>query len=259
MLWAFRRFGAPARPKPRESPEKVIRAKALIASAQATARETEHFDARLDLELAELALKRMVFDAEYTFNGKTTAAQQPDAGSAIGNGIFQLFISDPRDETERFSDILGRLLDVPRFLEKMLERLDTPVQRWVDVDIAQTSGLPSLFETILNRAKAIDWTQAPELEIAIKRANEALGQYTTDLKTLGCTDHFHVGPEIARKIVEHRELSFLSKKFTTLREISSHANETIEALRTSISVRNMVCPGTPRPSTYNTISINTTD
>ena len=122
----------------------------------------------------------MVFDAEYTFNGKTTAAQQPDAGSAIGNGIFQLFISDPRDETERFSDILGRLLDVP-ISRKMLERLDTPVQRWME----HRSNLrpSSLLRPFSTEQKRSIGHKPPSLKLPSK-ANEALGQYATDLKTL---------------------------------------------------------------------------
>ena len=83
----------------------------------------------------------------------------------------------------------------------MLERLDTPVQRWVDVDIAQTSFRPSLRHS--QQSQAIDWTQAPELEIAIN-VRMRPWEYATDLKTLDVLT-FSRGSRINRR---YHELSF---------------------------------------------------
>lgn len=54
---------------------------------------------------------------------------------------------------ERLANITARLEKVPAYLRDLLARLDTPVQRWVDIDIEKVLGLPGLFTTIFNWAQ----------------------------------------------------------------------------------------------------------
>ena len=133
--------------------------KKLLAELRSFPRGVLEFDAMLDLDLAILGVEFEVYNHTYTFNGKTQLQQKPTAGDDISDGIFLMFINDPRPSWERLDNITARLEKVPQYLEKLRKRLDTPVQRWVDMDLEKIEGLPELFHTIYNWGQEEKYSQ----------------------------------------------------------------------------------------------------
>lgn len=162
------------------------------------------FDRQLDLELARLDLEATVHDAEYRFAGQGRLEQSPSAGDEIGDGLFMLFINDPRPDAERLADILGRLRAVPDYLAALRARLETPLERWRDMDVEKVEGLPTLFGTLEDWSRETGFADHPELAAAREAAEGALSQYAAFLRSTPTHRELHVGAETARRIVALR-------------------------------------------------------
>ena len=217
------------------SSAQVESAKTLLAEYEALDRSALSFDEALDVDLAILMLQAQIHHLSYTFNGRTMRQQMPKAGDEVGDGIFLLFINDPRSEVERLEDIVGRLEATPAYLEAMLERLDTPLQRWVNMDIEKVEGLPQLFGTIEDWAAEIGYAGLETLKAARSAAEKALSSYAEALAKMPTTTQLHVGPEIAANIIR---LNGIDKSFDELHGIAKRfladTRNTIETLRTKL-------------------------
>jgi len=176
----------------------------LLQQAASIPREGLSFDQRLDLDLAALMVEAERYNDTYTFNGRTQAQQLPSCGDDVGNGIFMMLINDPRPASERLDDITARLEKVPAYVDALLGRLDTPVARWVMMDVQKVEGLPQLFETVETMATEESWQELPRLTAARAKAEAALTSYIARLKALATTTQLHVGDAIAREIVRLR-------------------------------------------------------
>lgn len=210
-------------------------AKALLARLEALDASALDFDDALDLDLAKLIVGFEIHDHSYLFNGKTKRQQMPKAGDDIGDGIFLLFINDPRDAKDRLDDIVGRLEAVPAHTEKMLARLDTPVARWVMMDLQTVEGLPKLFATVQGWAEECQYPELARFKTARATAEAALITYSEKLAALPTTDQLHVGEDVARSIVRLRGID---KSFAELHSIATaflaETSETIETLRAKL-------------------------
>ena len=213
-------------------------AQALIARLGAIDPSQLDFDDRLDLDLAKLILGFELHDHSYQFNAKSKRQQMPKAGDDIGDGIFLLFINDPRDADARLGDIVGRLEAVPDYTEKMLARLDTPVARWVNMDLQTVEGIPKLFATIEAWAAENQYADLERLRAARTSAEAALLVYAEKLAAMPTTEQLHVGSEVAERIVALRGID---KSFAELHQIAteflSETRATIETLRQKLAAK----------------------
>ncbi len=219
-----------------EASEKTVsQAKALLDRLEALDPSALNFDDALDLDLAKLIVGYELHDHSYEFNGKTMRQQMPKAGDDIGDGIFLLFINDPREDSARLDDIVGRLEAVHAHTEKMLARLDTPVARWVKMDLQTVEGLPKLFATIQGWAEECDYAALERFTKARSAAEKALAHYSEQLSVLPTTHQLHVGSDVARKIVSLRGID---KSFDELHSIATtflaETSQTIEELRVKL-------------------------
>jgi uncharacterized protein (DUF885 family) len=176
----------------------------LLTDIMSFPRGVLEFDQMLDLDLAALAVEFAVFKHTYTFNGKTEVQQKPTAGDDISNGLFLMFINDPRPAEERLENITARLEKIPQYLTKLIQCLDTPVKRWVNMDIEKVEGLPEFFATIYNWAKEEKYSQMERLKAAIEQAEAALSQYIEQLKAMPATTNFFIGMEQAKQFIKLR-------------------------------------------------------
>jgi len=196
----------------------------------------------LDADLARLLLESEEHNLTYRFNDKTTAEQMPCAGDDVGDGIFVLFVNDPRAPEERLRNILCRIEKIPSYFTALLERLDTPIARWVAMDVEKVRGLAALFDTIHSWAESIGWAQCGKLAIAVQSAKEASHAYCEALQAMPTTENLHVGDETTRRIVALRGID---KSLTELHEIArrflSETREQVEALRV-VLVRKYALP-----------------
>ncbi len=210
-----------------------------VRTAQHLLRELEHiptaalsFDDRLDLDLAQLMLDAEIFDQRYQFNESNTLRQLPRAGDDIGDGIFMLSVSDPRPAAERLADITGRIEQIPQYLSALLARLDKPVQRWAQMDLAKVRELPTLLGSMDSWAEAERWPDAARLKKANVAANEALAAYAGTLEALPTTRQLHVGVATAKRIVQLRGIEqSLDDLHAMARTFLGETQREIEALR----------------------------
>ena len=189
-------------------------------------------DEALDLDLARLMLEFEKHAVSYRFNGRTMMDQCPMAAEDISYGIFSLFAADPRPAQQRLSDILGRMTAIPGYLEGLLKRLDTPVKRWVDIELTALEGLPELFSTVTGWAEEVQWTQADQLKHAVRLAEEAIRNYSAKLAEMPATTQIHMARADAEKLVALKgiDLNF-DALHTMAREFLQETNSIIEDLR----------------------------
>ncbi len=188
-------------PSLREVDDEVAEADVLLKRVQGVDRSDLDFDSALDLDLAALQLKSRRHHNSLTFNGSVTAQQKPTAGTDISQGIFAMYINDPRPDGERLANITARLAQVPDYLDALIKRLRKPVRRWVQIEIDQVAGLPELFANLQAWADRIKWADSSRLAQVGAEAEQALQSYTDRLRSLPTTDHFHLDESAARTIV----------------------------------------------------------
>lgn len=212
--------------------KRVEEGKRLLEQLQQCSREGLDFDQSLDLDLAIQAVEYELFGLSYQFNGKTESVQMPDAGDDISDGIFLLFANDPRPATERLDNITARLEKVPQYLNAVLSRLDTPVRRWVDMDLEKTAELPEFLHTLRDWAEGETYSDIVRLDAAIVAAEQTLEQYREQLKALPTTDQFAIGQEQAQQLVKLRGINvpFTELKAMARDFLADNADE-VEELR----------------------------
>ena len=151
----------------------VAAARRMLSELESIDREELSFEQQLDWDLAHMGLRAEIHGLTFTFNGRTTLQQQPSAGDDIGDGMFMLFINDPRPASTRLAAISERIAGVPTYLEALIHRLDTPVKRWVSMDLEKVEGLPTLFSSIVNWAESEGWDGVDELRARVLAATGA--------------------------------------------------------------------------------------
>jgi uncharacterized protein (DUF885 family) len=235
QLGVDERLGELPDPSLEHAAQRGRNARRLIEQLGTLDRSALGFDERLDLELAQLMLEAEVFDLSFEFNERTTLPQQPRAGDEIGDGIFMLSVADPRPAAERLADIAARIEQIPAYLEALLARLDTPVARWVEMDVAKVSELPTLLGSVESWANGERHPDRARMSKANVAARAALADYERRLRQLPTTAQLHVGSEVAARIVRLRgieqsldELHAIARKFLAETAIE------IEALRESL-------------------------
>lgn len=120
--------------------------------------------------------------------------------------FFQLFINDPRAAHIRLDNILSRLYSASDYLTEELKTLDTPVERWRDIEVMQGEGLADLFATILDWAKDSNYPELKALGVVIIDANKAIRQYIDALKSMPTTPEFAIGEVKVREFLALAEI-----------------------------------------------------
>jgi uncharacterized protein (DUF885 family) len=209
--------------------------KELIKKIDSEPRDNLSFDEELDLDLAKLSLQKFIFSKTYKFNGKTEAQQMPSAGETIGNAINPLFVVDERDPETRLNHILQRLGSVRRYLRQAFEILDTPVKRWVEVDLGACAGFPFLLDNVFKWAESIEYSRLEDLRKAKWEAEDAVNEYMDKLEELETTDNFSMGDSLTREWVKLRGIPLsLEELHQMAKDFFKSNNATLEELRTKL-------------------------
>jgi len=223
----------------------VSHARHLLAMLTDVDKGNLSFDDRLDLDLMRLTLERQIHDKTLRFNGKSMAEQCPVAGQQIGDGLFVLMVNDPRPPTIRLGLIVERIEKIPGYLDALLERLNTPVARWVSMEKEQLQGLRGLFDTLEQWAVEEAWSGLSRLRAARATAQLAIEEYLSGLGDLPTTQSFHIGEAEARRVVQLRGIEM------SIEELHVHAKrflarnqETLNALRIRLIDKYDLCEST---------------
>ncbi len=160
------------------------------------------FDQSIDLKLMQLGAGQLLRQLTLQVEGKFHWQQCPRAGDQISAGMFLLVTNDPRPAVSRLDNILDRLKQVPSFLVLALAQLNSPIKRWVAIDIETIAGLPEFFASILDWANKADYSRSQELAEVIRNANQALGKYSEKLSTLETSEHFSIGEQACSALIK---------------------------------------------------------
>jgi uncharacterized protein (DUF885 family) len=217
----------------------------LQKDAQQLADALSDFHQQLDMQLIALSAGQQVLRCSLRFNDKSQAQQLPNAGDEISSGIFYLVTNDPRPAEARLGNILARLQQIPMYLQKMLARLDTPVDRWVAIDLETIAGLPDFFETILKWADEEAFSYRAELAAAIDQANAAMTEYAKNLSNLPTTSAFAIGAEQAQALVSGNGIDLtLAQIHQIACNFVTTTRQQIEELRASLVTKHGLEPST---------------
>jgi uncharacterized protein (DUF885 family) len=218
---------------------RVAATRALLARCdELRARPGHEFDTALDLDLAALALGERLQRDTRELSGRPEGDQLPRAGDEIGDGLFLLLVNDPRPAGERLADITARLAQVPAYLASLLGRLDTPVARWVAMELDKVAGLPTLFGNLVDWAEDIRWPDRRRLEAARRAAEAALTGYAAALAAMPRTTQLHLGDAGARAVVYSRGIELeLDALHALAREFLATTGRQIDALRARLAPR----------------------
>ena len=173
-------------------------------------------DQKIDISLAKLALERVVFESNLRFNGCPHWAICPRAGDDISDGIFFLFINDPRAPGTRLENIIHRIEGIPRYIDELLARLDKPIARWVSIDIEKVEGLHDFFNTLAEWAATIDDGLHKRFCSAQCSAEGALNRYCDALKQMEVSHDFSIGHDAAAKYVQLRGVNLSLEELHTI-------------------------------------------
>lgn len=233
-------------PSAAERDDRLSEARDLLAGATRLLGVTNTFDEQIDLELAQLSLEAEIHGETFEWADQTHGEQCPSAGEQIGDGLFLLFVNDPRSAGQRLANIQSRLEAVPDFLQQYVETLGSPVARWRAMDLEKVAALPSLFDTLENWSKSIDWPDAAALASARARAQQALDLYCERLRNLPVHDDIHVGSETASRIVALRGIEQdLDSLHAMARDFLAENAEAIERLRGKLAAKYDLASDTP--------------
>ncbi|HLD80349.1 MAG TPA: DUF885 family protein [Candidatus Nanoarchaeia archaeon] len=214
-----------------EHQETIKQGQNLLARLQRFSKNGLPFDQSLDLELAALHLENYLFFGTHTYNGKPLHKVLPDAADTA-HGFFILLTNDPRPNNERFDDITCRLQDLPKYLSGALRVLDTPVQRWVDIEIEAITHLPLLLDGIKTEAEGADYKGLSRLERASNKAKQAITDYIAQLQKMRTTPAFFLGVEQAKEQVRVRGIDLSFEEMQTIaREYLVENSHQLEDLR----------------------------
>lgn len=194
-------------------------AQTLLQEATALLEGDHDFDTQLDVELASLGLRAQIHGDTYRFAGQRRLEQTPTGADEIGDGIFMLFINDPRPASERLSNILSRLQQVPDYLDALEARTDTPLERWRNMDLEKINELPGLFATLEGWAIEEGWEDSAALGAARRKAETAITRYASYLESAPTHTGLHLAENDAREIVALRGIE---KPLESLHEIAGN-------------------------------------
>src|SRR5690606_36424646 len=158
--------------------------------------------------------------------------------------LFIMFINDPRPDLVRLQDITDRIEAIPEFVRGTLDRLDTPIRHWVEMERQKVTALPQLLETLKNWARTeVADADYDRLDAACDRAEQAFTTYLDALLALPTTDDLAVGTQRAEAIVKARGVELeLHTLHGIARDFLADTQATIETLRGQLAARYDLAP-----------------
>ncbi|MCP5041536.1 MAG: DUF885 domain-containing protein [bacterium] len=230
-------------PSLEDAEDRVAEAQCLLSEVEPLRAAERDFDRRLDLDLAALDLEAEIHTDSHRFAGQRRLEQMPTAADDIGDGLFMLFINDPRPARERLSDIVGRLREVPDYLASLRGRLGAPLERWREIDAEQVGELPGLFDTLSRWSQEQGFEDHGAFLSAREGAEASLEEYAEFLRGLETHRGLHLDAASARSIVALRGIEKpLEELHEIARDFLAHNAAELEDLRGRLASKYDLAP-----------------
>ena len=164
--------------------EEVEKAKQILEDLKVVKDGNLAFNDRIDLDLMELSLKKVIFSNELRYNNLFDYEQKPNAGSTLIDALLYLFLKDPREPKIRLDAINSRIKQIPLFLKEYKLTLKKTIDRWKNIEKEELKGITDLFENIFVWANKYHYFHIEDLKINIENAKEEILSYLDYLNSL---------------------------------------------------------------------------
>jgi uncharacterized protein (DUF885 family) len=180
----------------RFSPPALAPHLAALKSIAASLEEANAVD--LEQEIDRTALLNEIRVMVRRFEGLKPQAKNPEFWlSHLLGGLHHLLLSADRTPAEKAAAAIGRLEDIPDFLDDVRAGLEEPVRVFVETAMRMTEGGRLLIKELASALGAQAPTQAERLATAAKEASDALLKFESNLERwleMG-TEHFAIGED----------------------------------------------------------------
>ena len=159
----------------------------------------------------------------------------PDVVSSLGELFFTLLVRPRDSEEQRFTEILARLQDVPRFLDDVRSRLTVLDTVWAETADQVCLRMRGLWESIAAAAAhAVDGALLAEIEAAARKAAAAVVDYRAWLAAFPHREEglWILGDERFEELVG---LKGLAMTVDEIREVGEYYLEDLRAKRTELA------------------------
>src|SRR5690242_16116888 len=180
----------------RFSPPALAPHLAALKSIAASLEEANAVD--LEQEIDRTALLNEIRVMVRRFEGLKPQAKNPEFWlSHLLGGLHHLLLSADRTPAEKAAAAIGRLEDIPDFLDDVRAGLEEPVRVFVETAMRMTEGGRLLIKELASALGAQAPTHAERLATAAKEASDALLKFESNLERwleMG-TEHFAIGED----------------------------------------------------------------
>lgn len=148
--------------------------------------------------------------------------KNPSLPETVGSGIFPMIRREYAPYEERLDDIKSRIEDIPEMVEQEKDKLEEPIELWIDMALESAEQLPMLFKLVLmiGKQKGIDEEELLEVEKVIEKADDALDDYEEWLeqKKRDAVQDYAIGEEKLEELLDKRELGYSSQEILEMGE-----------------------------------------
>jgi uncharacterized protein (DUF885 family) len=196
------------------------------------------FNDKIDYEIIEILLEQYRLSYELEIDAVPHGMRMPKAADMISDPLFMFYTNDFRDPKLRLVNIISRLDKVPEFLASYKRNLNTPVERWVNIELDKVNGLPDFFENILSWAKEVDFKRVEILEKSISKATLAINSYRDFLVNSNKSQNIFIGAEQMQLVLNSKGIKQTPDELHEIaREFSERNKKEVEELRLKLCMK----------------------
>jgi uncharacterized protein (DUF885 family) len=203
------------------------------------------FDDQIDYELIKILLEQDRLSYELDLDSVPHDMRMPKAADMISDPLFMFYINDFRNPKLRLVNIISRLEKVPDFLISYKRNINTPVERWVNIELEKVAGLPDFFNSILNWAKEVEFKRIEILEKSIKNAVIAIDSYKDFLVNVNKSQNIFIGNEQMKLVLNSKGIEQTPEELHTIaKDFSTKNKKDVEELRVKLCLKYDLDPST---------------
>ncbi len=153
---------------------------------------------------AELARASLDYDL-YEMDEVRVWERDPQAADAVVSFVYPLYTRNFAPFYERMECIADRLEDVPDYLSESRDRVEEPVEGWVELEKQACETVPGLLQLIADEAGEMERQDlAYRVSVACEKTVDALDKHLEWLDSLNTSGDWRVGQDTLDELLERR-------------------------------------------------------